>query len=105
MDYTELNIILEPKDPWSEILVAQLSEIGFDSFVETPVSTPIFLSMYANTFASSDGLTIPRASAFEPVIDITDSDRPFEILDGENIDVEELDLELDHPSEGGYWDN
>ncbi|MGC6433762.1 MAG: 50S ribosomal protein L11 methyltransferase [Crocinitomicaceae bacterium] len=35
MDYTELNIILEPKDPWSEILVAQLSEIGFDSFVET----------------------------------------------------------------------
>lgn len=35
MDYTELNITIEPRDPWSEILVAQLSELGFDSFVET----------------------------------------------------------------------
>lgn len=35
MDYTELNITIDPRDPWSEILVAQLSELGFDSFVET----------------------------------------------------------------------
>lgn len=33
MDYLEVKITLEPKDPWSEILVAELAEIGFESFV------------------------------------------------------------------------
>ncbi len=35
MDYIELDIELNPRSPWSEILVAQLGEIGFDSFVDT----------------------------------------------------------------------
>jgi ribosomal protein L11 methyltransferase len=35
MDYIEWNIKLEPRSPWSEILVAQLGEEGFDSFVDT----------------------------------------------------------------------
>ena len=33
MDTLELKIELIPKDPWSDILIAELSELGFDSFV------------------------------------------------------------------------
>jgi len=35
LDTLELNIKLNPRKPWSEILIAELSEHGFDSFVET----------------------------------------------------------------------
>ena len=35
MDTIELTITLTPKDPWSEILIADLAEKGFDSFVNT----------------------------------------------------------------------
>lgn len=35
MDTLEVHITLEPRQPWSEILVAELSELGFDSFVDT----------------------------------------------------------------------
>lgn len=35
MDYLELTISISPHDPWTEILTAELAELGFDSFVET----------------------------------------------------------------------
>lgn len=35
MDYIELKVDLKPRNPWSEILTAELSELGFDSFVDT----------------------------------------------------------------------
>jgi len=35
MDTLELKIELVPKDPWAEILVAELADAGFDSFVDT----------------------------------------------------------------------
>lgn len=35
MDYFELIIDLNPRDPWAEILVAQLAEAGYESFVDT----------------------------------------------------------------------
>ena len=35
MDYLELTIDLQPRDPWAEVLVAELSELGFESFVDT----------------------------------------------------------------------
>ena len=35
LDTLELTIKLTPKDPWSDILVAELSDLGFDSFVKT----------------------------------------------------------------------
>lgn len=31
----ELNVAISPKEPWTDILISQLSEIGFDSFMET----------------------------------------------------------------------
>lgn len=35
MDYIELTINITPRNPWSEILIAELSELGFESFVDT----------------------------------------------------------------------
>ena len=35
MDYFELTVTIEPRDPWADILVAELAEFGFESFVET----------------------------------------------------------------------
>ncbi len=35
MDTLELNIGLKPREPWTGILIAELSEMGFDGFVET----------------------------------------------------------------------
>lgn len=35
MEYIELNISLKPREPWAEILIADLAENGYESFVET----------------------------------------------------------------------
>lgn len=35
MDYTELSITVSPKELGSDILIAELSELGFDSFVDS----------------------------------------------------------------------
>lgn len=35
MDYLELTVNILPRDPWAEILVSQLAELGFESFVDT----------------------------------------------------------------------
>lgn len=35
MEYLELNISLNPRNPWADILVAELAELGYESFVET----------------------------------------------------------------------
>lgn len=35
LDTLELTLKLTPKDPWSEVLIAELSEMGFDGFLAT----------------------------------------------------------------------
>lgn len=35
MNYIELNVSISPRNPWADILLAQLAEIGFESFVDT----------------------------------------------------------------------
>jgi ribosomal protein L11 methyltransferase len=35
MDYLELTVQLQPREPWAEVLICQLAENGFESFVET----------------------------------------------------------------------
>lgn len=36
MDYIEVTIYLTPRMPWSDILIAELADLGFESFIETP---------------------------------------------------------------------
>lgn len=60
MDYLELKVTLTPRDPWAEILSAQLVEVGFESFVEfengvicyAPVSDATVDSAVQNSFLS-----------------------------------------------------
>ena len=49
MDTVELNIQLSPKDPWSDIVIAELSEHGFDSFVTTDEGVLAYASISINT--------------------------------------------------------
>jgi ribosomal protein L11 methyltransferase len=35
MDYLELTVQLQPREPWAEVLICQLAENGFESFVDT----------------------------------------------------------------------
>jgi ribosomal protein L11 methyltransferase len=35
MEYLELTLEIIPREPWSEILVAELADLGFESFVDT----------------------------------------------------------------------
>ena len=35
MDYIELTLKITPRDPWSEIIMTELSDLGYESFVET----------------------------------------------------------------------
>lgn len=35
MDYIELNLKLVPKDPWAEVLMVELADNGYESFVQT----------------------------------------------------------------------
>ena len=42
MDYIELTLHLTPREPWSEILIAELAECGFESFVETTTGIQAF---------------------------------------------------------------
>ncbi len=42
MDYLELTVNIVPKDPWSEILITELAESGYESFVETETGIQAF---------------------------------------------------------------
>ncbi len=35
MQYIELRVSVNPRDPWSDVIVTELADIGFDSFVDT----------------------------------------------------------------------
>jgi len=35
MSYTELEFLIAPVDPWRDVLIAELGELGYDSFEET----------------------------------------------------------------------
>lgn len=44
MNYWELDFTANPKMPWVDILIAELAEIGFESFVDTPTGVQAYVS-------------------------------------------------------------
>lgn len=48
MDYLEFDFKVTPKQPWTDILVTELAEVGFESFVEQPEGTQAYIQ--ANVF-------------------------------------------------------
>ncbi|MCH2224408.1 MAG: 50S ribosomal protein L11 methyltransferase [Crocinitomicaceae bacterium] len=49
LDTQELTIKLTPKHPWSDVLIAELSELGFDSFVDTKEGIQAYATVSLNT--------------------------------------------------------
>ncbi|MBK6282639.1 MAG: 50S ribosomal protein L11 methyltransferase [Draconibacterium sp.] len=67
MDYYKITIEITPFEEWlRDVLVAQLAEIGFDSFVETGTGTEAFIQV--NSFMEAD---------FEFVLDSFQDDFSF----------------------------
>lgn len=61
-DYIELNCVVEPVNPGVDILIAELSEIGFDSFVETEIGVQAYIKSElfdANKVSALDALNSP----------------------------------------------
>lgn len=35
IDYTEVTVVVDPNEPWTDLLIAEFGELGFESFQET----------------------------------------------------------------------
>jgi ribosomal protein L11 methyltransferase len=57
MEYLELTVSISPRNPWAEILVSQLADLGFESFVDTETGiqayAPTALIELENVIAAS----------------------------------------------------
>lgn len=64
MDYIELTVSLKPREPWTDILIAELAEIGFESFVETEEGVqayaPESIGAFRKKLMKMDVLSDPR---------------------------------------------
>ena len=65
LDTIELTITLNPVNPWTDIIIAELSELGFDGFVQTKTG----LQAYAP--ASIDVYEVINQSSLQPESDFT----------------------------------
>ncbi|MFN6073978.1 MAG: 50S ribosomal protein L11 methyltransferase, partial [Fluviicola sp.] len=57
MDYLEVKIEVTPRNPWSEILVAELADLGFESFVDSETGVdayaPVTIGDLSNLFSQT----------------------------------------------------
>lgn len=65
LDTIELTITLNPVNPWTDIIIAELSELGFDGFVSTKTG----LQAYASATVDVDKAI--QASSLQPENDFT----------------------------------
>lgn len=65
MDYTEVSFNIEPIYPGSEILIAQLSEIGYESFEETDFGVKAYIQTKSYKQSEIDKLSIFNGNQFK----------------------------------------
>jgi ribosomal protein L11 methyltransferase len=65
MDYIELSAKIEPLEIGRDILIAELSEIGFESFVETDDGVDAFIQLDLFNEDEVKGLEFLKSSEFE----------------------------------------
>lgn len=68
MDYIELTIDLSPREPWAEVLIAELAELGFESFLETETGIQAFAPV---TIGPVDALLQETSLATHPEVNFT----------------------------------
>ena len=64
MDYTEISFVIEPLYPGSEILIAGLSEIGYESFEETDFGVKAYIQSKSYKQEDIDDLTVIKGGLF-----------------------------------------
>lgn len=70
LDYIELTCKLDPIEPWREILIAQLADIGFDSFEETYEGFKAYILVTAyNKELLDEAVKLPAAKG-SPVVSL-----------------------------------
>ena len=60
MRYTEVTFLIEPVDPWRDLLIAELGEGEYDSFEETPHGVKAYVKSDRFDRASLATLQVPR---------------------------------------------
>lgn len=60
MRYTEVTFLVEPIDPWRDLLIAELGEGEYDSFEETPHGVKAYVKSDRFDRASLATLKVPR---------------------------------------------
>lgn len=63
--YTEYNFTISPPNPGTEILMAQLAQVGFDSFEETNTGVKAYISSEENRKTVLDDIQILKSPEFE----------------------------------------
>ncbi len=74
MNYTEVIFLVKPLDPWRDILIAELGDIGFDSFEETVHGVKAYLPSAQFRPQDIRGLQVLR----DPHVNITHTAREME---------------------------
>ena len=75
MPYTKVSFLVQPLDPWRDILMVELGEIGYDTFEETPGGLDAYIrSEHFDAAAFSDLLTLrdPHVSVNWTSIEVAD---------------------------------
>lgn len=60
MRYTEVNFLVNPVEPWRDLLMVELTEVGFEGFEETPHGIKAFIPTADLDRAVLHSLLIPK---------------------------------------------
>ncbi len=60
MYWTEVDLLIDPPDPWRDIAVAELGELGYDMFEETPEGVKAYIHTDRFDRAALEGLMAVR---------------------------------------------
>ncbi len=74
VNYTEVTFLIKPLDPWRDILIAELGDIGFDSFEETVHGVKAYVPSAQFRSQEITGLQVLR----DPHVTITYTSREVE---------------------------
>lgn len=60
MRYTEVNFLVTPVEPWRDVLMVELTEIGFEGFEETPHGIKAFIPTADLEPSTLRALSVPK---------------------------------------------
>lgn len=78
-DYIQVTAIVTPAQPWSDLLIAELAEIGFESFEENLKGFKAFIPAQLFSREKLDAITLPEAPGEEVSFNFT-----TEIINSQN---------------------